>query len=157
MTTKEQEKKALAQIRKIVEGLGENSYIGTAFDGCFEMAEQNIDDDFGNSARWYIEKTYSLEEQIKEEQNKHESELSEWMHNFKKLSDLKSKMYVENERLTDEIAAMEQEAKQEQEKTDHAITELSDKLIEKEKELEAAQDEIIRLKAKLYDLMVAEQ
>ena len=46
MTTKEQERKALAKIRKIVEELGENSYIGTAFEGCFEIAEDNIDNDF---------------------------------------------------------------------------------------------------------------
>lgn len=157
MTTKEQERKALAQIKKIVEGLGANSYIGMAFDGCFEMAEENIEDDFGNSARWYIDKTHALQEQIKEEQNKHESELSEWMHDFKRLSDMHSEMRVENERLTDEIAAMKQEAEQEQEKTDHAITELSDKLIEMQKILDAAQLENLKLKAKLYDMIVAEQ
>lgn len=49
MTTKEQERKALEQIRKIVEGLGENSYIGTAFEGCFEIAESNIENDFADS------------------------------------------------------------------------------------------------------------
>lgn len=38
MTTKEQERKALEKIRKIVEELGENSYVGTAFEGCFEIA-----------------------------------------------------------------------------------------------------------------------
>lgn len=52
--TKEQERKALAQIKKIVEGLGENSYIGMAFEGCFEIAEENIENDFGCSMkqRW---------------------------------------------------------------------------------------------------------
>lgn len=45
MTTKDQERKALQQIRKIVEGLGEDSYIATAFDGCFDDAENNIEDD----------------------------------------------------------------------------------------------------------------
>lgn len=49
MTTKEQERKALAQIRKIVESLGEDSYVGTAFDGCFEDAEENIENDFAMS------------------------------------------------------------------------------------------------------------
>ena len=51
MTTKEQERKALAQIRKIVEGLGEGSYIGMAFEGCFEIAEENIENDFGCSMK----------------------------------------------------------------------------------------------------------
>lgn len=54
MTTKEQELKALAQIKKIVESLGADSYIGTAFEGCFEIAEENIENDFACSMkqRW---------------------------------------------------------------------------------------------------------
>lgn len=51
MTTKEQERKALAQIRKIVAGLGEGSYIATAFEGCFEIAENNIENDFACSMK----------------------------------------------------------------------------------------------------------
>ena len=51
MTTKEQERKALAKIREIVDGLGENSYIGIAFEGCFEDAEENIENDFGCSMK----------------------------------------------------------------------------------------------------------
>ena len=49
--TKDQERKALEQIRKIVEGLGADSYIGTAFEGCFEIAEDNIENDFANSMK----------------------------------------------------------------------------------------------------------
>lgn len=37
MTMKEQERKALEKIKKIVEDLGEQSYIGTAFAGCFDL------------------------------------------------------------------------------------------------------------------------
>lgn len=33
MTTKDQERQAIEKIRKIVEGLGENSYVGFAMDG----------------------------------------------------------------------------------------------------------------------------
>jgi hypothetical protein len=33
MTTKEQERQAIEKIRKIVEGLGENSYVGFAMEG----------------------------------------------------------------------------------------------------------------------------
>ncbi len=47
--TKEQERKALANIKKIVEELGEGSYIGMAFTGCFETAESNIENDFADS------------------------------------------------------------------------------------------------------------
>lgn len=45
MTTKEQERKALAQIRKIVESLGTDSYIGTAFSGVLQDAADNIEMD----------------------------------------------------------------------------------------------------------------
>lgn len=49
MTTKEQERKALEKIRNIVEELGADSYLSMAFEGCFELAEENIDNDFGCS------------------------------------------------------------------------------------------------------------
>lgn len=54
--TKEQERKALEKIRKIVADLGENSYIGMAFEGCFEIAEENIENDFGCSMKQRAEK-----------------------------------------------------------------------------------------------------
>lgn len=52
--SKQQERDALAEIKAIVESLGEQSYLATAFDGCFEDAENNIDDDAAYSMkdRW---------------------------------------------------------------------------------------------------------
>ena len=47
--TKEQERAALKKIRKIVADLGEGSYLSYAFDGCFDIAEQNIENDFSIS------------------------------------------------------------------------------------------------------------
>lgn len=55
MTTKEQERKALEKIKKIVEELGENSYVGTAFEGCFRDAEDNIEDDAAYSMKTRFE------------------------------------------------------------------------------------------------------
>ena len=45
MASKDDERKALRQIRNIVDKLGEDSYIKTAFDGAFGLAEGNIEDD----------------------------------------------------------------------------------------------------------------
>lgn len=56
MTTKAQERNALEKIKKIVEDLGKNSYVGTAFEGCFEIAEENIDNDFACSMKQRAEK-----------------------------------------------------------------------------------------------------
>jgi hypothetical protein len=47
MTTKQQEREALAKIRKIVESLGENSYVGTALDA---KQMNNLAKAFGVSA-----------------------------------------------------------------------------------------------------------
>ena len=54
MPTKEQERKALAKIEKILEELGNNpdtSYVCRAFQGCVEDARENIDFDFANSQK----------------------------------------------------------------------------------------------------------
>ncbi len=63
MTTKQQERDALEKIRKIVDGLGPDSYIATAFAGCFEDAERNIDDDAAYSMKGRLE---SAEKRIKD-------------------------------------------------------------------------------------------
>lgn len=54
MPTKAEERKALAQIRAIVDALGEDSYIGIALAGCLDDAEQNIECDLALSmqSRW---------------------------------------------------------------------------------------------------------
>jgi len=51
MTTKEQERQAIEKIRKIVEGLGENSYVGFAMEGVLELAEDNIREERSNHFR----------------------------------------------------------------------------------------------------------
>lgn len=51
MTTKEQERQAIEKIRKIVEGLGENSYVGFAMEGVLELAEDNIREDTAYSMK----------------------------------------------------------------------------------------------------------
>lgn len=59
IATKEQERKVLAQIGKIIDGLGENSYVGTAFTGCFDIAADNIENDFGNSLQAKLDNAYA--------------------------------------------------------------------------------------------------
>lgn len=108
MTTKEQERKALAQIRKIVEGLGTDSYVATAFDGCFEVAETNIENDWACSMKQRAEsaekKVSTLElnnrdlrlaiKKAKEEASKKQTEIE------KKLIDLGSRALTADD-LTD--------------------------------------------------------
>lgn len=61
--TKDQEREALAKIKQMVEELGPQSYVGTAFEGCFEDAESNIENDFAFSMKARVE---DAEEKLRE-------------------------------------------------------------------------------------------
>lgn len=66
IATKDQERKALEEIRKIVDNLGENSYVGAAMEGVLELAEDNIENDFVQSMKESVEtaekRAHELEE-----------------------------------------------------------------------------------------------
>ena len=66
MTTKEQERQAIEKIRKIVEGLGENSYVGFAMEGVLELAEDNIREDTAYSMKKNAEIAWEREATISE-------------------------------------------------------------------------------------------
>ena len=125
--TKADERKALEQIKKIVKGLGEESYIGTAFKGVFELAEENIEYDLWSSA-------------------------SDW-------KDWRDKNAQEIDKRDERISAL---TKRLNEKTESAnelykrFREQECRAIKAEEVLAAKEDEIIKLKAKLYDLTVKE-
>ena len=53
--SKQQERDALDQIRAIMDTLGPDSYLATAFAGCFEDAEENIKNDFACSMKQRLE------------------------------------------------------------------------------------------------------
>lgn len=65
--TKQQERDTLEAIKKMVAELGPQSYFATVFDGCFQDAEDNIDDDaaYSMKGRWE-----SAEQRIKELESK---------------------------------------------------------------------------------------
>lgn len=65
--TKQQERDAIAVIRLMVDELGPQSYIGTALEGCLEIAEQNIDNDFGDSMKQRAESAEQQAIELKRE------------------------------------------------------------------------------------------
>lgn len=69
--TKEQERKALAKIQKIVADLGPDSHLAAAFEGCWEDAEQNIENDWALSQKQRADaaekKVAELEEKLRQE------------------------------------------------------------------------------------------
>lgn len=70
IATKDQERKAIEEIRKIVDNLGENSYVGAAMEGVLELAEDNIENDFVQSMKENVEtaekRAHELEEELEE-------------------------------------------------------------------------------------------
>lgn len=109
--TKQQEREALDKIRKLVEQLGPDSYLATTFEGCFDLAAENINNDWACS--------------MADRANRAE----------KRAAELEDKLA---ESVKDYEAAHA---------AAHAVAE--------EKDAEAAEAEVITLKAKLYDLLVA--
>ena len=61
IATKGQEREALQQIKALVADLGPNSYIATAFRGVFDIAEENIENDFSGNP---VEQAQDLGEQL---------------------------------------------------------------------------------------------
>ena len=76
-STKDQEREALEKIKAIVEALGPDSYIGTALDGCFEIAEENIENDFACSMKQRVEAVVVENTRLKEKIKRLEDELAE--------------------------------------------------------------------------------
>lgn len=70
IATQDQERKAIEEIRKIVDNLGENSYVGAAMEGVLELAEDNIENDFVQSMKESVEtaekRAHELEEELEE-------------------------------------------------------------------------------------------
>lgn len=103
MTTKDQERQAIEEIRKIVEGLGENSYVGFAMEGVLELAEENIREDTAysmkRSAEIAQEQTDELKEEIKILKKRNETIHRAEIEN----KDAAARLSLENERLRKEI------------------------------------------------------
>lgn len=154
--TKDQEREALEKIKAILDTLGLDSYVGTAFEGCLEIAEENIENDFAFSMKQRVEAAVVENSRLKERVKELEDKLAE------------SEKDYEAAHAAAHLVADEKDAEIQRLKT--KVQELSEKLASAEEALEdaneeagsaearsgEAQAEIVRLKAKLYDYMTAE-
>lgn len=138
MATKAEERKALEEIRRIVAGLGNDSYLAMAFDGCFEMAESNIENDFANNPKMSIENLQRdlkvANAKIKNAEEAYEIVLKREQAEKKELDLAKATLKAEADRAT---------------KGWNSFLEMKDKV-------KALELENMKLKARLYDLMVKE-
>lgn len=147
MTMKEQERKAMEEIRKIVEGLGEYSYIGAAMEGVWELMEENISNDFALSVKDRMDAKEKEIADMKARAYKAESDLGCANDNISSLCmKLKSR--------EQEIESLENLAN----KNEESIRDLNEVVNRQNSENSSLalanatlKDEIIHLKAKLYD------
>ena len=145
MVSKAEEREALKKIRAIVEKLGSDSYVATAFEGCFEIAEQNIDDD---SALSYKGRCECLEDEI-----------AEYKAELKKIESESEELVKEAKQFRE---AYEQAVKNREISVNNCY-ELNDRLYEAKAEngelkaeIVTLKNKIIELKAQLFDLMYGE-
>jgi len=142
MATKEQERKALAQIKQIVEGLGEESYIGFALEGMFEDAEYNIENDCAMS---WCNRAQVAGKQVAEAQDTIQCRENELADKEKEIHDLRKSVET-LVKMKDELLERLHEAEQTGSKIIDERSALSVKCAQQE-------DEILHLKARLYDLL----
>lgn len=94
IATKEQERKTLEKIRQMVAELGESSYIASAFTGAFELAEQNIENDWGCTM---TERAERLEKEAEEKAQKAAELMQQAKKEILKAEEMKKKFNIDRE------------------------------------------------------------
>lgn len=140
--TKQQERDALDKIRKIVEQLGPDSYIATAFEGCFDLAAENIENDWACSM---ADRVRRAEKRAAEAEDK----LAESEKDYEAAHAAAHAVAEEKDAEIATLHARIQELLMKSECGDLAV-----RVGEAQRRAEAAEAEVIALKAKLYDFMV---
>lgn len=160
--TKAEEYEALSQIRGILEDFSpEETYVGKAFDGCVELAEENIRNDW-----LYSWKGRYLDEQLKNLRLSDKVEALTKTLNRKedaiaRLEDAKNQL--ESQTVGDALTRRDYEARIGQMESDYKALQISYEGLKAAKKQEAAAEisdlrqTILELKAKLYDMTAGEE
>ena len=153
--TKDQEREAMEKIKAILDTLGPASYVGTALEGCLEIAEENIENDWACSMKQRVEavvvENTRLKDRVKELEDKlAESEKDcEAAHEAAHLVADEKDAEIAN--LKAQVSSLAETGRWNAEKCDEVRSEAWDL----QKRAEKAEAEVVRLKAKLYDYMTA--
>lgn len=130
MASKAEERVALEKIREIVGGLGADSYVAITLEGCFDVALDNIDNDFANSP-------YANYKNAQTRVEKLQAELNTARQNVRTLSALCETLEHDNVAMRNRLNSAGD----------------TDVIRRLEAQAEADAMTIMKLKAKLYDLM----
>ena len=149
MVTKNDERKALEQIKKIIENLGDDSYIAVAFEGCFEIAEENIHNDFTCS----MKQRYDMADKEARDAQKSNKELRDVNVELSKHIDTLKEEIDAKDQMLEHERSMKRELKKELDEQDRHIESLESQVASLNEDIAKSNDELIHLKAKMYDMI----
>lgn len=158
--TKQQERDALEKIRKIVEQLGPDSYVGTAFQGCFEIAAENIENDFACSMADKVQRAEADVVRLREANTlaatrikELEDKLTESEKDYQAAHETAHIIAEQKDAEIAKLKARIQELLEDSKRGCEYLGEQATRAGEAQRRAEAAEAEVIHLKAKLYDFM----
>lgn len=142
MMTKDQEREVLKKIKELIDSTGSDSYIEAAFDGCIELAEENITNDFLSSYKEIADRAHTAELTAKAVQQDQAEIIKRLEQEIKDLEQM-------NDNQRQLIANYESRLKE----AHQNAAELVKKDAAKFDEIQELNNQITTLKAKLYDLI----
>lgn len=159
--TKAEERAALVKIGRILEDFSpEDTYIGKAFEGCVEQAEENICNDWMLSFRSRYEGRDRDVARLKEKLTEASTKLCESEEARVDLTEALNQKDDAIARLEDAKKQLSEEINRLIRTLDHknaAYTDMEGRLEEAKEEADALRQTILELKAKLYDMMTREE
>lgn len=160
--TKQQEREALDKIRKIVDQLGPDSYLATTFEGCFDLAAENINNDWACSMAGRARRAEKRAEEAEEKRieaelgyNRLVDKLAEAEKDYEAAHAAAHAVAEEKDAEIAKLKARIQELLEDSKRGCESIGEMASRAGEAQRRAETAEAEVIQLKAKLYDLLVA--
>lgn len=147
--TKQQEREALKKIQKIIADLGESSYVGWAFEGCDILARDNIEFDACFSMKDRAEAAEKRAEDLRRERD----EARGAVETYRQAAEQYRSLASENEQKAADLRQEVEKRTLERDAITDCLDNLSEALAEAEKKAEALEEENIRLKARLFDLL----
>lgn len=142
--TKEQERKALEKIAAILEETGEDSYLNITFAGILEQAEENITNDFAINYKEMYDQSREVINRMNNDAIKTKETIKDLEEQIKTLTGFHEAKASRIDELNDQLK-----------EASDMIGGYIDEIHALKEGRAALEQEIIALKAKLYDLMTA--
>lgn len=153
--TKDQEREALEKIKAILESLGPDSYVGTALEGCLEIAEENIENDWACSMKGRVDDLDQENTKLRAKVKILEDKLAESEKDYEAAHAAAHLVADEKDAEIQRLKARVQELLDDNKIGGEYIIKQSSDFISMQERAEASEAEVVRLKAKLYDYMTA--